>query len=79
MEDSMTQKRDERSQKREREKVYSERHCFIWNELRMKEESGGDKQKEEKVQRQLKTRQRNGIAEQGRHKKEWQVFRKVFA
>lgn len=76
MEDSMTQKRDERSQKRESEKVYFERHCFIWNELSIKEESdyagesGGDKQKEEKVQRQLKTRQRNGIAEQGRHKKE---------
>lgn len=48
---------------------------FIWNESSIKAreepgESGGDKQREEKVKRQLKTRKRNGMTEQGRDKKE---------
>lgn len=68
VENSITQKREERSQKREREKIYFERHCFIWNEGSIKEEGDGveviNKGEEEKVQRQLNTRQRNGTAEQ---------------
>lgn len=48
---------------------------FIWNDssIKVREEpgeSGGDKQREEKVKRQLKTRKRNGMTEQGRDKKE---------
>lgn len=70
-----TRKRDERSRKRERERFILKGTVFIWNEssIKVREEpgeSGGDKQREEKVKRQLKTRKRNGMTEQGRDKKE---------
>lgn len=60
---------------RERERFILKGTVFIWNESSIKAreepgESGGDKQREEKVKRQLKTRKRNGTTEQGRDKKE---------